>query len=256
MGIVQRSDLQVFLDQYLEIKIFEDYGPNGLQIEGVEQIQKIAFAVSATQDSITKAIQEDAQALIVHHGLFWNFHGVRTITGPFAKRVRPLIEKQINLFGYHLPLDGHPISGNAVQLGQRLGLVDMQGFGKTKGTGLSGCSGQFKKPLSAQELKEKIQSVTQHQVLHAKGDAPLIQTLGIITGGANGGWLEASRLGLDAYLTGEMSEHDWHESSESGIHMFAAGHHATEQFGVQSLMEVIQKQFSIATVYIDSENPA
>jgi dinuclear metal center YbgI/SA1388 family protein len=256
MSEVNRQQLQEYLDQYLEIKLFEDYGPNGLQIEGCQTIKKIAFAVSATKDSIEKAIQLQAQALIVHHGLFWNFHGVRTITGPFSRRVRPLIENHINLFGYHLPLDGHPVCGNAAQLATQCGLENLQPFGKTKGLGHSGIKGEFSTPINANELKKRLEVITNHPVLHAVAPGQLIKSLGIITGGANGGWLEASRCGLDAYLTGEMSEHDWHEASECGIHMFAAGHHATEQFGIQALMQVIQNHFSVATVYIDSENPA
>lgn len=256
MSAVSRDELKQFLDHYLEIHLYEDYGPNGLQIEGAQTIDKIAFAVSATKDSISLAIQHKAQALIVHHGLFWNFHGVRTITGAFAGRVRPLIQHQINLLGYHLPLDGHKQSGNAVQLGLQCGLQNLKPFGKTKGAGYSGCHGEFHPPLSALELKNRIANITGHQVLHSPSDRQLIRTMGVITGGANGGWLEAMRAGLDAYLTGEMSEHDWHEAQESGIHMFAAGHHATEKFGIQALMQVIQKQFSIATVFLDSENPA
>lgn len=249
------SALEHFLNTTLSSKDFQDYGPNGLQVEGVESIKKIAFAVSATKESIGLAAQWKADALVVHHGLFWSFHGLRTLTGPFYQRVAPLIQNKINLYGYHLPLDAHPVVGNAAQLAKRLGLQEWQAFGDYKGAA-TGIKGVFASPMTAAELRGQCQKILGRQVLYAQGAAEKIKSLGIITGGANGGWLEASRQGLDAYLTGEMSEHDWHDSSEAGVHMFAGGHHATEQFGIQALQELVAKNFSVETIFLDSANPA
>ena len=197
-----------------------------------------------------------ADALIVHHGLFWKFHGPKTITGPFAKRVKPLIENNISLLGYHLPLDGHPTLGNAATVAELLELSDLAPFG-LRGVMPTGIKGKFKISVSASTLKEKMERALSHSVLHAcpNGDSP-ITTLSIITGGANGEWKQAWREGLDAYLTGEMSEHDWNEAREAGIHMFAGGHHATERFGIQALMQHLVQKYAVEAVFIDSENPA
>lgn len=253
---IQRHELAQFLDELLSTESFADYGPNGLQVEGAEQIGRVAFAVSATADSVRIAAEREAEALIVHHGLFWKFHGPRTLTGPFARRVYPLVRHQINLFAYHLPLDAHPAVGNAAQLGRRIGLTDFQPFGDHQGRP-TGIRGTFADPLPAAALAERLRSVLAHPVLLASPDPALaIGSAGIITGGANREWALALREGLDAYITGEMSEHDWHEAREAGIHMFAGGHNATEQFGVQALMAEVTDHFDVDCFFIPSDNPA
>jgi len=253
---ISRDLLLEYLNTLLKPEIFDDYCPNGLQIEGKTKIVKIAFAVSATVDSIEKAIQEHADALIVHHGLFWKFHGPKTITGPFAKRVKPLIEHNINLFGYHLPLDGHLEIGNAARLAKRLGMTTLQPFGAGKMHGsFMGVKGQL--ATHAQALAEILEKTVQHPVMLATpSPSKRITSIGIITGGANSQWQLALKDGLDAYITGEMSEHDWHEARESDIVMLAGGHHATERFGIQALMAKVEEQFNVPCVFIDSENPA
>lgn len=253
---VKRSELEAFLNNLLDIKNFSDYGPNGLQIEGRESIKKCAFAVSATKASIEEATRQKADCLIVHHGLFWSFHGIRTLTGPFAKRVLPLVRAEVNLFGYHLPLDAHPQYGNAAAIAQKLELKDQSPFGDHKGAP-TGIQGVFSRPIKASELSGKLAEILNHTVLFTSPNPnQVIRNIGIITGGANGGWLQASHAGLDSYLTGEMSEHDWHEAKEAGIHMYAGGHNATEQFGIQSLMKVVEEKFGIETFFINSNNPA
>jgi len=253
---ITRNDLQQFLNALLTPDAFVDYGPNGLQIEGTERISKIAFAVSATANSARIAANAEAQALVVHHGLFWKFHGPRTLTGPFAYRIFPLVQNGINLFAYHLPLDAHPVVGNAAQLGARIGLQDFQPFGDHQGCS-TGIKGTFAEPLRAADLRHRLSSVLAHPVLLASPDeTAIIHAVGIITGGANQEWTQAMRDGLDAYITGEMSEHDWHEAQEAGIHMFAGGHNATEQFGVQALMAEIKEHFEVDCFFIPSDNPA
>ncbi len=254
--IITRHELNEYLNQVLKPQDFADYGPNGLQIEGREDIKKIAFAVSATRDSITKCVEQNADALIVHHGLFWSFHGPRTITGPFARRVKPLIENNINLWGYHLPLDANLEVGNALGIAKELELKNLNSFGDYKGSP-TGVSGEFDQSMDSKELKSKLEKILKHTVLHAVAiSEKKVKSIGIITGGANGGWSEAAKRSLDAYITGEMSEHDWHESSESDIHMYAGGHHSTERFGVQALMEKVSKDLQLDCIYIESENPA
>lgn len=253
---VPRDELNRFFERLLNVAEFADYGPNGLQIEGIERIDRIAFAVSATAHSARVAVERRAQALVVHHGLFWSFHGPKTLTGPFARRVFPLVRHQINLFAYHLPLDAHLEVGNAACLARMLGLVELAAFGDHKGCP-TGVKGRLNSPLNADELQSRLASLLHHPVLLATPDPQQsIHTMGIITGGANGDWVLAQLAGLDAYVTGEMSEHDWHESQEAGLHMFAGGHHATEQFGIQALMARVIEQFDVECFFIPSENPA
>ena len=253
---MHRNELDRFFYDMLTPASFKDYCPNGLQVEGSENINKIAFAVSATRDSINQAANLGADTLVVHHGLFWHFHGARTLTGHFAKRIFPLVQHNINLFAYHLPLDAHPEVGNATVLGQLIGCQQQSSFGDYKGCP-TGIEGLLIEPLSAKELGLKLQSVLNHDVILASPDEnQIIESVGIITGGANSDWVLAQKAGLDAYITGEISEHDWHESQENGIHMFAGGHYATEIFGVLALMKKIEREYSLECVFIDSDNPA
>lgn len=255
---MKTQDLENFFKNLLKPELFDDYCPNGLQIEGQKEIKKILFAVSATRESTEHAAATRAHALVVHHGVFWKFHGPKTLTGPFAKRVFPLIRNDINLFGYHLPLDGHPEIGNAAVLAKTLGLTNLAPFGAYKGA-CTGIKGEFPKALAALELKKLLEEKCNHSVLYSNPIETngLIKSMGIITGGANSEWRESQRQGLDSYLTGEMSEHDYHESREAGIHMFAGGHHATEKFGILALMEIVQKEFPLLEcAFLDSENPA
>jgi len=251
-----RTELNHHFNALLKPVEFKDYCPNGLQIEGSEQVHKIAFAVSATKDSITQAIALGADTLVVHHGLFWHFHGARTLTGHFGKRIFPLVQHNINLFAYHLPLDAHPKIGNAAVLGQLIGCHQQNAFGDYQGSP-TGIEGLLAEPISAKALSQKLQTVLNHPVILASPDEQqIIESIGIITGGANSDWALAQKAGLDAYITGEISEHDWHESQENGIHMFAGGHHATEKFGIQALMQKLQTKFPLECVFIDSNNPA
>jgi dinuclear metal center YbgI/SA1388 family protein len=253
---IARNILEKFLNELLQPERYADYGPNGLQVEGKDAITRAAFAVSATRDSIEAAIAARAEALIVHHGLLWDFHGVQPIRGAFGRRLRPLIEAQINLFGYHLPLDGHLEVGNAAGIAKGLGLAEVAPFGLIKGMP-SGVQGRFDPPINVSSLQLRLESLLQHAVLVSTPQSTAsIATIGIITGAANKYWRSAAESHLDAFLTGEMSEHDWHEAKEGGIHMFAGGHHATEVFGVQQLMQAVRAQLPIECVYLESANPA
>lgn len=253
---IETVELVKFLDAILNPESFSDYCPNSLQIEGKTHINKIAFAVSAQKKSIEKACEIGADALIVHHGLFWNFHGTRTITKAFAKRVIPLVKSDINLIAYHLPLDAHLEFGNAATLAKKIGLTNLAPFGDYKKMP-TGVKGSFIEEVDAIELKNIISKELNHDVIHANyQDKKMVKTMGIITGGANSGWTHSLNDGLDSYLTGEMSEHDYHESRESGIHMYAGGHNATERYGIQAIMNLVCENFEVECVFIDSTNPA
>lgn len=251
------KSLELYFNQLLTPSLFEDYSPNGVQIEGKPHLKRIAFAVSATQDSIQRAIAWKADALVVHHGVFWKHQGARTITGAWGERVKQCIKHDLNLLAYHLPLDGHPEVGNAVALGKELGLENMTPFALYKKQPL-GTKGEFTIPISAKELKARLEKVLKHQIILASPDEENpVRSMGIITGGANNEWVKAMEDGLDAYLTGEISEYNWHDCIEAGIHYFAGGHHATERFGIISLMNKVKKDFpDLETEFFDSENPA
>lgn len=254
--MISQAQLHQYINQLLSSAQFEDYCPNGLQVEGKKEIKKIAFAVSATQESIDSAIQWGADALIVHHGIFWKYAGARPVTGAWGERVKKLIKNDINLYGYHLPLDAHAEVGNAATLARLIDLTELAPFGEHKRQPL-GVKGIFKTPLQAKDLKLKLEGVLSHDVKLASPDEnALIRSMGIITGGANNEWTESMKAGLDSYLTGEISEYNWHDAKEAGIHYFAGGHHATEKFGIQSLMEKIENELKLECRFFDSLNPA
>jgi len=254
---ISQTDLASYLNILLTPGLFEDYAPNGLQIEGKKELKKLAFAVSATQDSLKSALTWGADSLIVHHGIFWKYQGPRTVTGPWGERIKLAVKNDLNLFAYHLPLDGHAEIGNAVSLGKEIGLTQFAPFAIQKNRAL-GTKGTFVTPITAQELKIKLETILNHSVILATPDQnKMIKSIGIITGGANNDWVRALDEGLDAYLTGEISEYNWHDSIEAGIHYFAGGHHATERFGIIALMNKIRHDFpQIEVKFFDSPNPA
>lgn len=249
-----KSELIKYFSALLSPETFDDYAPNGLQIEGTEKISKIAFAVSATQDSIKKAIAWGAHALVAHHGVIWKYQGGRPITGAWGERIKICVKNDLNLFAYHLPLDAHLEVGNAVSLARQLGLKNITPFGPYKKQFL-GAKGEFDSPLSGSDLRARLETILSHKIIHADAGT-MIKSIGIITGGANNDWSQALSDGLDAYLTGEISEYNWHDSQEAGIHYFAGGHHATERPGIMALMERSEKDLKIEVKFFDSENPA
>ena len=254
---LHQNDLLQYFNKLMTPQYFEDYAPNGLQIEGKSEIKRLAFAVSATQDSIKKAIDWGAQGLVVHHGIFWKYQGPRTVTGAWGERLKLCVKNDLNLFAYHLPLDAHAEFGNAVALANHLGMKNLAPFALYKKQPM-GAKGILNHPLPAKDLKAKLEQVLNHPVIIATPDEnKIIKSIGIITGGANNDWVKAMEDGLDAYLTGEISEYNWHDAKEAGIHYFAGGHHATEKFGIQALMEKVKNDYPVLEVqYFDSLNPA
>lgn len=252
-----RTDLDAYFRQLLKPELFEDYAPNGLQVEGKERVKKIAFAVSATQESLREAISWGADALVVHHGVFWKHQGARPLVGPWGQRLRMAVQAELNLFAFHLPLDAHAEVGNAAALAHALGLTGLAPFGAYKKQFL-GVRGQVPSSPSAADFSRHVEQVLGHPVVLASHDhgAP-VRTLGIITGGANNDWGQALEAGLDAYLTGEISEYNWHDAREARVHYLAGGHHATEKFGPQALMARILRDLPMLEGrFFDSVNPA
>lgn len=252
-----QNDLLQYLNQQMNPQLFEDYAPNGLQIEGAKSLNKLAFAVSATQESIKAAVDWGAQGLVVHHGVLWKYQGARAIGGAWGERLKLCIKNDLNLYAYHLPLDAHGEFGNAVALANKIGMKNLAPFALLKKQPM-GTKGELLSGITVKEFKAKLELLLEHPVIVASHDeTKIINTVGIITGGANNEWVKALDDGLDAYLTGEISEYNWHDAKEAGVHYFAGGHHATEKFGIQSLMDKIKKEYpQIDVKFFDSHNPA
>ena len=249
---VERNLLLQEIEQFLNVNAISDYCPNGLQVEGKAQIKRIVSGVTASQALIDAAIELQADAILVHHGYFWKGEDQRVI-GMKQRRIKALLTHDINLLAYHLPLDVHPEVGNNVQLAQRLGLTVTGSLepGNTRSVGLIGT---LDTPLSAKDFAAGIESVLSRAPLVFDQHKP-IQSVAWCTGGAQGYIEQAIAAGVDAYLTGEVSERTFHEAQENGISFFAAGHHATERYGVQALGEWLVKRFGIEHHYVECDNP-
>ena len=249
---VERNLLLQEIEQFLNVNAISDYCPNGLQVEGKAQIKRIVSGVTASQALIDAAIELQADAILVHHGYFWKGEDQRVI-GMKQRRIKALLTHDINLLAYHLPLDVHPEVGNNVQLAQRLGLTVTGPLepGNPRSVGLIGT---LDAPLCAKDFAARIESVLSRAPLVFDQHKP-IQSVAWCTGGAQGYIEQAIAAGVDAYLTGEVSERTFHEAQENGISFFAAGHHATERYGVQALGEWLVKRFGIEHHYVECDNP-
>lgn len=249
--MTQRTEIEAMLNTLLEVERFRDYGPNGLQVEGKPEVHKIVSGVTANRALIDAAIEAQADAIVVHHGLFWKGHNGR-VTGWLKQRLERLLAHQINLFAYHLPLDAHPEFGNNAQFGARLKLVADAYFGDQD----LGCVGTPAQPLSVAALGALLQQVLGRAPTVVEGDGRLLRRVAWCTGGAQGYFEAAIAAGADAYVTGEISEPQAHYARESGVAFFACGHHASERFGAPALAAHVAAKFGIAHQFIDIDNPA
>lgn len=250
---MQLKQLCDFCDDFLLVHEFDDYCPNGLQVESSAEVNYIVCGVTASLDLIDAAIAQKADTLLVHHGYFWKGES-QSITGFKGRRIRRLIKNNINLIAYHLPLDAHPQVGNNAQLGKLMGW-ELQGSFGSVGKHDIVLSGTLPSPMTLDELSKSIETRLDTNVLCiSSGDRP-IQTIAWCTGAAQQYIEQASDLGIDVFVSGEISEHTFHFAREAGIHYIAAGHHATERYGVQALAAVIEKRFGIRQKFIDIPNP-
>lgn len=239
-----------YTGQLLEVSRFRDYCPNGIQIEGRPEIAVLASGVSASLDVLKAAIDDGADAILVHHGYFWKGEDAR-IAGVKRARIELLLRSNVSLLAYHLPLDAHPVLGNNVQLGARLGFGVEGWFGEQS----VACHGVVAEPLPLAHLAARVGDVLQRQPLVVGDGARMVRRVAWCSGGAQGYFEEAIRLGVDAFLTGEISEQHVHLAREAGVAFIVAGHHATERFGVQALGEHLAANFGIRHRFYDVENP-
>ncbi|MFT6915097.1 MAG: dinuclear metal center YbgI/SA1388 family protein [Motiliproteus sp.] len=241
------------LDRWLQPGQVSDYCPNGLQVEGRARVKRIVTGVTASQALLDAAVLADADAILVHHGYFWRGEDA-CIKGIKKRRIQTLLKHDISLIAYHLPLDIHPELGNNVQLAQRLGF-EIEGGLERDSRQPIGLWGRLSQPLPAAEFVALLGRVLGRQPQHIAGSSEMISTVGWCTGAAQGYIEHAINRGLDAFVSGEISEPTVHAAREGGVHYFAAGHHATERYGVQALGERLAKEFDIEHLYIEIDNP-
>jgi dinuclear metal center YbgI/SA1388 family protein len=251
--VVTRQDLLLTCNDLLQPERFRDYGPNGLQVEGRAEIRKLVSGVTASLALIDRAIEAGADALFVHHGLFWRGQE-GTVTGWMRQRLARLLAHDINLLAYHLPLDAHPTLGNNAQLGLRLGLQTLQNFGEQS----LGCLGVSETPLeNAAALAQRIAQSLGRMPLLVEGDsARPLRRIAWCSGGAQGYFEAAMAVGADAFITGEISEPQAHLARETGVAFLACGHHATERGGAAAVATHLAQQFGLEHEFIDIDNPA
>lgn len=253
MKISQQS-LVAYLNDILRADEINDYCPNGLQVEGKTEIRKIVTGVTASQALIDAAIEQGADAILVHHGYFWKGES-QPVTGMKKRRIKALLDHDINLIAYHLPIDVHPEFGNNAQLGKLLGFDDITPLDGLKPKGIV-MTAQSSTTLTQAGLKVHIEQVLGRTVLaEGPADKP-IHSLAWCTGGGQGYIEQAAQAGIDAFISGEVSEQTIHTAREMGVHFFAAGHHATERYGAKAVGEHLQSEFDLDVVFIDIPNPA
>jgi dinuclear metal center YbgI/SA1388 family protein len=250
--MASRSDIESYLGALLDLGKFRDYGPNGLQIEGKAEVHKLISGVTASRALIEAAIEQQADAILVHHGLFWRGHDGR-LTGWLKARVELLMAHGINLYAYHLPLDAHPVHGNNAQLGARLGFVADGRFGE-QDIGYVGAPAQ---PLTAAALKALLADRLGRDPVMVEGrTGEAFKRVAWCTGGAQGYFEAAIAAGAQAFITGEISEPQAHLARETGVAFYACGHHATERYGAPALGAHVAEKFGLAHEFIEIDNPA
>jgi dinuclear metal center YbgI/SA1388 family protein len=251
-----RSEFELILNQTLSPNRFKDYAPNGLQVEGKNEINRVVTGVTASQALIDAAIEYGADAIFVHHGYFWKGEAPQ-IVGMKYRRLSALIKNDINLYGYHLPLDAHPTLGNNAGLADAIGLSNR--YGLQSGVSLEdsiGLVGELNEAMSADSFQSLMEQAVGRKVLFESVNSHKIQKVALCTGGAQGYIEQAVDVGADVFITGEVSEQTIHIAREMGIHFVAAGHHATERFGPQSIAKFLFEKHGLDAVFIDINNPA
>lgn len=250
--MVDLRALVTYTDQLLGVSEFSDYCPNGLQVEGRSQVQRLVAGVTACQALLDVA--PPADAILVHHGYFWKGEDP-CVVGVKRHRLKVLLGHDISLVAYHLPLDAHPVYGNNAQLAVVLGLTVESGLSVERGPAL-GMVGRLPGPLSGAEFAAHLTACLGREPLHIPGPVPVLRRIAWSTGAAQSFIGVAAEQGVDAFLTGEVSEQTVHMARETGLHFYAAGHHATERYGVQALGRHLAERFQLDFQFIDIPNPA
>lgn len=253
--MIDRDQLVKFLNNELQSEKIRDYCPNGLQVEGKANISRIVTGVTASQALLDAAVAVNADAILVHHGYFWK-NETAQVTGIKKKRLQTLLCHDINLLAYHLPLDVHPTLGNNAQLGLLLNAENITAVAAVEPNGVL-MQGELAAGLSAEHIAQQLENTLGRKVLlHAIDNSAVVSKLAWCTGGGQGYIEQAAAAGAQLFISGEVSEQTIHLSRELGIHFIAAGHHATERYGVKALGEFIARQLGLEVQFIDIDNPA
>lgn len=248
------KELEQYLTALLKPEQIKDFAPNGLQVQGNEHINKIVTGVTASKALIDRAISEQADAILVHHGYFWK-NEPYVIRGMKHARIKALLVNNINLFAYHLPLDIHPTLGNNAQLATLFAITDVAPLELTNPLSVA-MQGSFHQPCTGAEFAELINTTLERECLHiSPASNKPIKTIAWCSGGGQGYIELAAEQGIDAFLTGEVSEQTTHIAHEMDIHCFAAGHHATERYGVKALGEHLAQKHGLEVLFVDIDNP-
>ena len=251
---MNRAELLGAFDALLQPERFKDFGPNGLQVEGKTEVRKIVSGVTASLALIEAAVAVHADAIFVHHGLFWRGQS-GAVTGWMKQRLALLLRHDINLYAYHLPLDAHPTLGNNAQLGLQLGLTATSRFGD-QSLGFLGAKTDGSSFTDALELSEHVKNVLKRPVAHVLSHQTTIKKVAWCTGGAQDYFEDAIAAGADAFITGEISEPQAHYAREMKVTYIACGHHASERYGAPAVTAHIAAQFGLEHEFIDIDNPA
>lgn len=252
--MIERQQLTAFIDETLQSARIKDYCPNGLQVEGKNHIKTLVTGVTASQALIEQAIALQADALLVHHGYFWK-NEAPEVTGMKQRRLKALLQHDINLLAYHLPLDIHPTLGNNAQLAQLLGLANWTAIAGVEPSGVLQ-QGEYAIAQPLADIELLLEQQLGRQVLVQDAGIGAVRKLAWCTGGGQGYIEQAAAAGAELFITGEVSEKTIHCSRELGIHFIAAGHHATERYGVKALGEYLAAQLGLTVHFVDIPNPA
>lgn len=251
---MQVQQLETYLSQLLNAEDIKDYSPNGLQVGGRPAVNSIVTGVTACQALIDAAVEKKADAILVHHGYFWKNEDPRII-GLKKQRLQTLLKNDISLLAYHLPLDVHPEFGNNIQLAQRLKLQNIKSLAGVYPGGII-MSGELAAPVSAEQFNAMVSDQLNRQSLLIDGGDFPVSKVALCTGGGQGYIEQAKAAGVDLFVSGEISEQTTHFAREAGIHYIAAGHHATERYGVAALGAHLKQKFSLQVEFVDINNPA
>lgn len=247
---MRNTELEQIVNHLLSSSNFKDFAPNGLQVEGRGEIHKIVTGVTACQALLDEAVRLNADAVLVHHGYFWK-NEAPAIKGMKRNRLKTLLANDINLFGWHLPLDAHPELGNNAQLAKDFGITVRGEIEELLPWG------ELNDALTGEQLAARITSALGREPLHCGDNAPAqIRRVAWCSGGGQGFIDAAAAFGVDAFISGEVSEQTIHSAREQGLHFFAAGHHATERAGIRALGEWLAANHSLDVTFVDIHNPA
>ncbi len=254
--MIELHRLETYLADLLDVSAFDDYCVNGIQIEGCQEIRKVVTGVSASASIFRTALERGVEAIILHHGLFWkNSPHPMALTGILRNRVKLLMNADISLLGYHLPLDAHPTLGNNAVIGKSLGLTDIT-FVSVQGVDHPiAALGKLPVPVSFSEFKAKADEIMEAKGLGLDFSNKLIEKVFILSGSGGGYYSNAAEAGADLMITGELREESVRAAEELGLSVYAAGHYNSEKWGIRALGEHLHEKFNLDVEFVDVPNP-